>query len=686
MRNRLRLQHFYILEAGLSGIFFIQAVRLLIGLLYSGTASASLVLALGPDNLDRALPGIVDPGVVSADLGFLVYMIALPLLTLIFGRSHWFIVPAALLVALGRAFVHMDFISQTNAASLTVGAGLLYLTMLIRHRAQSLPVFFIIGLAGDQLFRAAGNTMDPTWHPAYQNIQILLSFVVMALSVATTYQAQRNRSNESALSPDHGLMPVWGGIGLGALLFLQLTLFSLPNAIGGRAGVDYTTFVPLTLAATLLPLVPWIRHQARAFIGTFDGGLRGWLWMLLIALFIVLGTRVQGLIGGVALVVTQFMLSLIWWWLVRPQAEKERNFTGLWMLLAPVIMALLLVGDIFTYEYAFVRPLTTDAPAVNEIVTSLLRGFRGMGFGLLLLGAFLAALPMTQSQRRIPWPTGSLRQSLLLLVLVLATSAGGAYLARPTVIMPTQNVDMIRVGTYNIHNGFNEFFHYDLEAIAQTISASGAEIVLLQEVDAGRVSSYGVDQSLWLGRRLGMDRRFYPTNEGLQGLAVLSKIPIVFDEGTLLSSVGNQTGLQRVQVRPDAGVITVYNTWLSFLLAAEDGSIEQPEQEQQRQLNEIFAIIAADHPDGNLGRMLLGGTFNNIPSSPLSQQLRDTGFVDPFAGLPLELSATLVRTGQRAQLDYLWYRQPLLATSAIAIDSHASDHQMAVIELQIVRR
>lgn len=686
MQNRLRLQHFYILEAGLLGIFFVQAVRLLIGLLYSGTASASLVLALGPDNLDPTLPGAIDPSVIRGDLGFLVYMIVLPLLTLILGRTHWFIVPAALLLALGRAFINMDVLTQTNAASLTVGAGLLYLTMLIRHRAQSLPIFFIIGLAGDQLFRAAGNTLDPTWQPSYMTIQIGLSFVAMLLSVVTTYRAQSTRSKDSPLSPDQGLMPVWGGIGLGALLFLQLSLFSLPNAIGGRAGVDYTTFVPLVLAATLLPLIPLVRNQARKFLGTFDGGLRGWLWMLLIALFIVLGTRVQGIIGGASLVITQFMLSMIWWWLVRPQAEKERNLTGLWMLLAPVILALLLVGDIFTYEYAFVRPLATDAPTVNEIITNLLRGFRGMGLGLLLLGAFLAALPMTLNQRRIPWPVGTPRQSLLLVVLVIATSFGGAYLSRPTVIMPVQNVDSLRVGTYNIHNGFNEFFHYDLEGIAQTIKASGASIVLLQEVDAGRVSSYGVDQSLWLARRLGMDRRFYPTNEGLQGLAVLSEVPIVFDEGTLLSSVGNQTGLQRVQVRPDTGVITVYNTWLSFLLAAEDGSIEQPEQEQQRQLNEIFAIIAADHPDGNLGRMLLGGTFNNIPSSPLSQQLRETGFVDPFAGLPLELSATLVRTGQRAQLDYLWYRQPLLATSALALDSRASDHQMAVIELQIVRR
>ena len=38
-----------------------------------------------------------------------------------------------------------------------------------------------------------------------------------------------------------------------------------------------------------------------------------------------------------------------------------------------------------------------------------------------------------------------------------------------------------------------------------------------------------------------MDRRFYPTNEGLQGLAVLSNVQIVYDDGTLLTSTGNQS-------------------------------------------------------------------------------------------------------------------------------------------------
>jgi endonuclease/exonuclease/phosphatase family metal-dependent hydrolase len=271
---------------------------------------------------------------------------------------------------------------------------------------------------------------------------------------------------------------------------------------------------------------------------------------------------------------------------------------------------------------------------------------------------------------------------LTVVVLVI----GVAYAARPPLVAGVRNQDVIRIGTYNIHGGFNEFYYFDMEAIARSIQQSGANTVLLQQVESGRLTSFGVDQPLWLARRLGMDTRFYPTNEGLQGLAVLSNVEIVFDDGNLLTSTGNQTGLQRVQIRPDEGVITLYNTWLGFLLETGDGrSIAEQEQDQQRQLNEIFGIISGQHPDGNLGRAVVGGTFNNIPSSPLADQMRAASFTDPFAGLPIEISATFQRTNYPlTRLDYVWLRS-LNAVGANGITSVASDHRMAVVEVQITR-
>ncbi|MBI5669331.1 MAG: hypothetical protein HZC41_15110 [Chloroflexi bacterium] len=689
MRNRLRLSYAHLAEAVLIGVFFVQALRYLIGMVYSRVGGLSVISALDPAAIPAGTPGAVSLAVVSSEISFLVYMLALPLLGLVFGRFRWLLIVAAALTAAGRALMLADTtFTPTMGAALAVGGGLLYTVLLIRHRASLLPYMFVLALGIDQLFRAAGNTLDPSWSPRYLQVQIILSLVAVALSILGFIGGlQRRGEDETPVSPDCGLMPFWGGVGFGGLLFLELSLLSLPNAVARRADTDYTIFAPFVALATVLPLLPWVRRQARSFITVFDGGVRGWLWLLLLALLVMIGTRFQGVIAGAALLVAAFLASMLWWWLARPQAEKERNLSGLWLTLGMLLFLLLVAGDNFTYEYAYVRNLAPDFAFLNSVIPPFLRGFRGMGLGLLLLGVFLAALPMVQTTRRIPWTGGTTFQSLAGLVAVVGVTGGVAYLVRPPIIQATRNVDSLRVGTYNIHGGFNEFYHYDLEALARTIQQSGANTVLLQQVEVGRLTSFGVDQALWLARRLGMDTRFYPTNEGLQGLAVLSNVEIVYDDGAPLTSIGSQqTGLQRVQIRPDAGVITLYNTWLAFLLETGDGrSIEEQEQDQQRQLNEVFTIISAHHPDGNLGRMIIGGTFNNVPDSPLIAEMRRAGFRDPFEGQPKETTATLWRTGlPRVQIDYLWLRS-LGALGAVVMDSAASDHRMAVVEVQITR-
>ncbi len=694
MRNRLRLRwsHLHLFEAALVGVFFVSALRFLIGMIYSRVGGASILLGIDPAFIPADMPGVVDLGIVTSEISFLVYMLALPLLVFVLGRFRWMIVVAAALVALGRALINLDSaITPTTGAALAVGGGLAYLALIIRHRFNVVPYLFIFGFAIDQLLRALGNTLDPSWSPAYANIQLGLSLALIGLSLLIFVGGMRLRrpaaDEEAPPAPERGLLPFWGGIGLAGLLFLELSLLSLPNAVAGRADVDYTIFAPFLMLATVLPLMPWVRKNARGFIGLFDGSVRGWSWMLLVALLIVFGTRFTSIPAGIALVVAQFAVSMMWWWLARPAAEKERGLGPLWLVIGMLLLFVMVAADNFTYEYAYVRNLAPDLAFLNDIVPPFLRGFRGMGLGLLLVSVFLAALPMMQTTRRIPWTSGSAFQTLLGLLVVVGLSVGVAAAVRPPLIAGVRNVDTLRVGTYNIHGGFNEFYHYDLEGIARSIQASGANVVLLQQVEAGRLTSFGVDQALWLARRLGMDRRFYPTNEGLQGLAVLSNVEIVFDDGAPLTSVGQQTGLQRVQIRPDAGVVTLYNTWLDFLLdTGDEADIENQEQDQRRQLNEAFTIISAHHPDGNLGRMVFGGTFNNIPSSDLVAQIRGAGFTAPFAGFPTALSATFRRVIYTpTRLDYLWLRS-LTALGANVMDGRASDHLMAVVEVEIARQ
>lgn len=681
----------YALEAGLVLTFFIQALRFAIGTFYSRAAGAAYAGALDPALIPLDANGVVSQAAAQGEIIFLIWMLALPLLALILGRLPLMLVIAAAVTAVGRVLMNLGGISPALASALAVGGGLLYIALLVRHRMRALPFGFVLALGADQLFRAAGDTFDPSWSPEYTNIQLVLSVMTVLLALLVlrrqqTFEAERAEMGEA--SPDRGLLPLWGGVGLGGLLFIELALLALPNAIAARAQTEYATFVPLTLVATLLPLLPWVRARAREFVAVFDQSLRGWVWLLLIALLVILGTRLSGIVAGVALVIAQFFVSMLWWWLARPLPDKARHATGLWVVLGMGVFALLAAGDYFTYEYAYVQDFGGNLAFLDRFIPPLLRGFRGLGLGVLLLAIFFAALPMTQTLRRIPWGGESRRGLIPLLLIVIAATAGAAYLARPRLIAPVQNVDTIRIGTYNIHSGANEFFYPDLEDIARTIRVSGADVVMLQEVEAGRLTSFGVDQALWLARRVGMDRRFYATNEGLHGLAVLSKVPIALSDGVLLTSREQQTGALRVQITPSPTItVTLYNTWLAPLTArVGGGDLETQEQDQALQFTGLFAWIAGHYSGGVLGRTVIGGTFHNVPDSPLLGQMRAAGFEDPFAGLPTELSATLWRSDvPHVRFDYLWLRN-LGRLRAGVIDPDfpdASDHRMAVAEVSL---
>ncbi len=690
MPNRFRLQpaFFTALEAGVIGLFFVQALRLLIGLLYSRTAGAIAFSGIDPTLILPGTPIPADAATITNEFTFLAWMLALPLVALLLGQYRPMIPVTVILIAVGRALMFDNpataGLTRTPAAALTVMAGLLYIALIVRHRLRSLPYFFILGFAGDQLIRALGNTLDPSWTDSYINVQIGLSVAVGLLSlVLIIWETRRARTEseggeKSRVSLDYGLLPLWSAVGIGAGLFLQVTLLALPNAVAARGNLDYTTLAPFLIVATLLPIIPAVRGAARSLIDLFDKGTRGWVWLLLTLLAIVLGLRVYGL--GAALVIAQFLITLLWWWIGRPKTARERSFGGLWLLVGVGVFALLLITDNFTYEYAFVRDLTGNLRFLNDVIPPLLRGFRDMGIVVIALALFLASLPMIATRRSTPWQGGTVLGSVAALIVVAAAAAGVTYAARPPVVPEVRNVDQIRIGTYNIHSGYGEFYSYDLEMIARAIQQSGANIVLLQEVEAGRFTSFGVDQPLWLGRRLGMQVDFFPTMEGLHGLAVLSNIRIAYADGELLPSLSAQTGVQRVQITPGGDtVITVYNTWLSPLLeiSGNEGLPEQ-EQDQNRQLDALFGVVAAHHANGILGRTVIGGTFHNIPDSDLLQQMRIAGFIDPFAGLPLEIGATFVRVGQpRARFDYLWLRNLPLGEGVNVSPVVASDHRLA---------
>jgi len=690
------------------GLLLIQAIRFVYASLYARASSADLVQRAVDRAALEGVPGVVELTTVQNEIVALGALLLLPILALVIGRWRASLPFAVILAALGRSLAIQTPNLEVVAASLVIGAGLLYLALVIIRRPAFFPVMILVGLAGDQLIRVLGNTQDYTWQGGYQvalvgtvtvAMDILISLaaiVLILLSIGLWFIEQRESRAEGYTPPPRGVLNVWGALALGGILFLELTVLALPNVVARWSGVEYTGVVPWMLAATLLPLVPEIREGARRFAGMFDGAWRGWLWLLLLGLLLVVGRRYDGIAAAVALALAQFVVGLTLWWLIQV-GEPRRNLTGLTLPFAVVSFALLAAGEYFTYDYAYVRDFAPPYDRVDDF----LRALRGMGLGLALVAALLTALPMILARRRIPWRGGRASYTFLTLLLVIAVSAGGAAAAASSGVRRPVDPDCLRVATFNIHGGYSQFFDPNLERVARLIEQSGADVVLLQEVEAGRLASFGVDQVLWLARRLRMESVFFPQNEELQGLAVLSRVPVAGSQGLLLPSEGNQAAVLHVELDPERlvadpdaaslGGLHVYNAWLGFRLAERNGQpIPEGEQDQNRQMRMLLDWIATVHGPDWTERILLGGTFNFGPDSPLYRFLRmdnlaNPGIQDPFASLREEETMTVfLVNGTAARYDYLWtFNLPLIG---MLIDHSpeaalASDHRPAIVAI-----
>ena len=665
----------WIVEAAAVGWFFIQALRYLFGTLYAHVSSADIVLRLGDPG--PAVPGAVLPVDAQAEVVFVAIALLLPLLAFVLARRPAAFVITVAAVAVGRVF--MTLLTPpigVLGAALTVVGGVLYLAALARQQPSRFAVSLTLGILIDQLVRIGGQSLDPTWSEAFLQPQTALSIGLFAVA-AVRSAFRRNPPLKDGMS--YSGIGLGGGLALGGLLFLECALLGLPSAVARWSGVSYNLAAPWLVAATALALIPEVREAARQAISLVDAQWRGWFWLLIVCLLLVIGNRFEGVVALAALLLAQFMVVLLFWWVVKPINKEERDRTGPALVLALAVLPILYGADFFTYEYAFVRDFGGGLSGLSDV----LRAMRGLGLGVMVVGVLLAAVPMMSAGRRVPWRRSSGLETLAGLLAVILGAAFAAVAAAPAQVTHFAGGNRMRVATYNLHGGYSLYFDYDLAGIADTIWQSGADVVLLQEVDGGRLASYGVDQAWWLGQRLGMDVRFLATNEHVHGLAVLSRVPITLDEGTLLTSQGMQTGVQRVQVRPDEGVVDLYNTWLGLLFAQEQGTLAIQEQDQWQQAQEILGLIAANHPGGVVGRVVLGGTFNNTPESELHSLLVTTGFNDPFDGMSLDRAATLLRGNAiQVRFDYLWLRN-IQPTGRAVLERDPSDHRLAVVELNL---
>lgn len=538
---------------------------------------------------------------------------------------------AAIVAALARIplTINQPTVRLWSSIVLLAAVGV-YAAALLRERPRAFPVALVLALAADQLLRAAGNTYDVSLRAGWLPVQIVLSLGVCVVAWLAARAPVETPNGEG--------IGILGGLAVGAFLFLETSLLAFSNALARWSGVDYALVAPLLMAATLAPLALGFHEGGDRFGGVLDA----LLLFIVSGVALALGTHGREIFVALVRLVAQFLIVSAFFCIVGPR-RRERIGPAL------ALGMLLFLALNFALAFAFTYPYTIPA-------------FRGKGVYVFVLAAAFICVPVlfyrpAQSEPTAPqrarwsWPAVA---AAVLLTLVLAW---------PPRFTPRASAGPIRVGTYNIHYGYNTPWQFSLEAQARTIAESGADIVMLQEVDACRITSYGVDDALWLARRLGMQEVYAPTLEGLSGIALLTRFPIAASDMQWLTSQLEQTAIVHAQVTVGDQPLDAYGIWLGLEPA-----------ERARQLDDALTFI------GDASPAVLGGDFNSTPDSPIYARIRAAGFEDPFVVGSFDPAPTDPAIEPTERIDFVWMRG-LEVQDARVLNSLASDHRMVVVEL-----
>ena len=522
------------------------------------------------------------------------------------------------------------------ASILIVAAAGVYLALRLRQDLRVTARALVLALVVDQLLRAAGQTWDVTLRPEWWPGQVVVSLLFCLLAGWRFRERPTGQTNTD--------MPRWGlrtGLFWGGWLFLQMSLLEFPNAMARWSGAAYWSF------AAILPLILLLALAGDDLWKIRRGRIEGLLVLAILLAGLAMGYLSTGLLAVLGMAMAQGAAVAMLFSCPLPPRRAGRDRLRLALALGGILYLVLNFAYAFTFTYAYTLDLFRDLGLPVLLVAGLLTGLPALG------------LPPTRapvsrpSRRRL---LGTVGVAVVLMLVILAVAVPRTHPAPP-------RADSFRVATYNIHYGYDTFWHLSLDAQARTIEASGADVVMLQEVDTGRPTSYMIDDAMWLARRLGMNEVYLPTMEHLTGIALLSRFPILDADTLLLPSELEQTGIIWAELEVSGQPVHAFAIWMGL----------EPE-ERARQLDAALPFIDA-HP----GPAAFGGDFNSTPDSPVYSRIQGAGFVDPLVPLGSFSLLTSPAINPTKRIDFVWLRD-LPPLDAQVLESTASDHRLVVIE------
>jgi endonuclease/exonuclease/phosphatase family metal-dependent hydrolase/MFS family permease len=591
---------------------------------------------------DRVFVGPIDAWLVIS-IVLLLLALLLPALAPTKPTSQELAVAAAVVV-ITRIGLSINNPEVRYWSSLVVIAGSgLFLAGLLKRARRAVLLGFLLALALDVAFRAVGQTYDAALRVGWLPYQILVTVLLLILIAWSARNAEFQ--NRERRPPNVGIL--WG-LSFGGLLFLELSLLSLPNAIARWSQWSYVAIAPTLLMITLLPLSSRVRRtildltQPRSWLRIFFAGLL--IGTLLYGYF------ANGIFAAFSLLLSQTLLLIGLVGMLSSEDRLEAN-PGPWIALGSLFFLVLNFLNAFAFTYPYTLPF-----------------LRGLGWVFYVI----AGLPVAAGVLRHAGPFDLMADAGSGYIWALPFAAttlvlvGISIWPQPVAKLPEDG--NLRLATYNIHYGYDEHWRYTLENIASTIEDNDVDVIALQEVDTGRLTSYAVDDAYYLARRLKMGALYLPTVEHLTGIAILYKGTPEVRTTKLLTSLQEQTGIAHILLNSGSSSLHSFGIWVGL-----------SDEDTVRQLNEALDFIGASSP------ATFGGDFNSTPETPVIQAVEKAGFTDPFIELGINPPPlTDPATSPTKRIDYVWIRgvKPLKAWVSPSL---ASDHRMVVVELDTSR-
>ena len=237
--------------------------------------------------------------------------------------------------------------------------------------------------------------------------------------------------------------------------------------------------------------------------------------------------------------------------------------------------------------------------------------------------------------------------------------------------------------TYNVHSCIGMDGRVSPERIARIIARYEPDIVALQELDAGRPRSRGIDQASRIAQLLQMGYYFHPAihlEEERYGDAILTHLPM------RLVKAGGLPGLcDRPRLEPRGAVWAAIDVG-GMELQVINTHFGLRRRERLAQVDALLSEAWLLHPDCR-APVVLCGDLNALPFSPVCRRLR-TRLRDAQHVLQHHRpKATFFGRMPMARIDYVFV-EPMIEVVSVEVASGeqarlASDHLPLIVDLRL---